>query len=107
MNLLLQTTGVLCLLAPLAAQDRSRAALLEAERQSKARHLKTVQESNFTNALHNIRVEKIFEAFSSGADGFAVRAGGLAPGSGFSIGPQYHHGFLNDNAIFRTSARGS
>jgi outer membrane protein assembly factor BamA len=99
--------GLLCLSAPLAAQVGSRAGLIEAERQTKAKALKTVEESRWTAAAHSARVQKIFDTFAVGKDGFRLRVGGLPPGTGFAMGPEYRHTFENQAAVFRASARGS
>lgn len=99
--------GMLCLTAPLAAQVNSRAELIESDRKAKAQQLKGVEETQWAALAHSGLLQKISDAFATGKDGLRLRIGGLPPGTGFALGPEYRHTFENESAIFRASARGS
>ena len=87
--------GVFTLLAifPLAgqsaAQEATRAAQIEAERDRKAAQLQPDEPTRAEKVLTRIKDEKIVERIQAGYNGVRGRLGGLATGGGFALGPEY------------------
>ena len=94
-----------------AGQEDSRAAAIAAEQERKASNIAPEAQSGFERALVRFKEEQILDRFSNGVGGFRVKLGGLAPGSGFAAGPEFHRsglagGLLSVRAAAQASSRG-
>ncbi|MDZ7639190.1 MAG: BamA/TamA family outer membrane protein [Bryobacterales bacterium] len=93
-------------LAAQDAQPQTRAAVIEAARDKKAASLKPDDPNKWEQALSRVKDEKILERLTAGFAGFRIKFGGLAPGAGFAIGPEYLRRDLADgNFIVRSAAQ--
>jgi hypothetical protein len=93
---------------PIFAQADSRLAEIAARQDQKAADPKPVQQNKVERALIPFKGSALLNRFSDGLGGFRLKVGGLAPGSGFGIGPEYRrNGLLSGELNFRASAHGS
>ncbi|MEX2260459.1 MAG: BamA/TamA family outer membrane protein [Bryobacteraceae bacterium] len=87
---------------------RTRAEIIQAERQQRAQKLTPERLSGTESFLHEIKRRRIVERLFGGIGGWRLRFGGLPPRSGFGLGPEYlRRDLANGNVIFRASARAS
>jgi hypothetical protein len=70
-------------------QVTSRAAEVEAARDTKAQSLAPDTPSGVERGLSYVKDEKILERITAGVAGFRIKFGGLTSGSGFALGPEY------------------
>jgi outer membrane protein assembly factor BamA len=75
--------------APFEAQEGTRAAEIEAQREEKSRQLEPEQVSKWEARLRDLKDKRILERFSAGVYGFRARLGGAATRQGFAVGPEY------------------
>lgn len=73
----------------LPAQDGSRAAEIEAQQEAKASALTPESPNKVEHWLLRFQEERLLDRIFDGVSGFHAKLGGLAPGSGFAIGPEY------------------
>jgi outer membrane protein assembly factor BamA len=93
---------------PLIAQEDSRQAEIAAGQDQKAADPKPVQQNKVERALIRFKEGTFLGRFSNGLGGFRLKAGGLAPGTGFGIGPEYRrNGLLGGELDFHASAQAS
>ena len=93
------------------AQQDSRASETAAKQEEKAAQAKPDRQKRLERGLIWVRESAVLQRVMNGAGGFRVKLGGLAPGSGFAIGPEYRrndllHGQLTVRAAAQTSLRG-
>ena len=94
--------------AGLQAQQDSRLAILEEQQQAKAERLTPEQQNKVERGLNWFRDKGILETFQEGINGWRVKLGGMAPGSGFAAGPEFHNANLwGGRTSFRASAQQS
>jgi outer membrane protein assembly factor BamA len=94
--------------ASLAAQERSRVAEILAERDLKSSSLREETPSSVERKLDWLKDAGLLERVGQGYHGLRVKIGGLAPGGGFAIGPEYsRQGVWGGRLDFRTGAQGS
>lgn len=74
---------------PMIAQEASRTGEIEKAREEKAKTLEPDSVSKPERVLADFKDNKVIERFQAGINGFRLRMGGLATGSGFAIGPEY------------------
>lgn len=87
---------------------QSRAAQVEAARDAKARELRTEEPNRWERNLMWIRDERILERISEGLAGLRLKFGGLAPGAGFALGPEYYReDFAKGQLLLRGAAQAS
>jgi outer membrane protein assembly factor BamA len=89
--------GVVAATSALHAQERTRAEEIESEREQK--ELKREEPARMERRLEWLRDARILDKLSEGQRGFGLRVGGLAPGGGFGVGPQYSKEGLWDGRI--------
>ncbi len=88
------------------AQVPSRAGEILAERVAKARDLKPEQPNKVERTFLRFRDGKWLERFTEGMLGFRPRFGGMVPGAGFAIGPEYQWQDRDEPTIvFRTGGQ--
>src|SRR5262249_18318301 len=76
--------------------------------QQKAAQLKPEEQNKVERGLNWFQSDAILERFSNGIHGVRPKLGGLAPGSGFAIGPEYRRtDLMNGQLTFRVSAQSS
>lgn len=93
---------------PASTELQSRAAEIEAARDAKAAELAPEDPNKWESALIRVRNEKILERLSQGIAGVRVKFGGLAPGAGFALGPEYLRQDLAKGELsFRAAAQAS
>jgi hypothetical protein len=86
----------------------TRAEQIQALRAQKAAHLKPEQISFLHRGFRYVQEKRLFYRFVSPTSGVGVRLGGLGPGSGFAIGPEFIvPSVFNGRGMLRTSAVGS
>ncbi|MCZ2154503.1 MAG: BamA/TamA family outer membrane protein [Bryobacterales bacterium] len=106
--------------APLCAQDgsitpdspavshagdaESRAAVIEQARARKALTLVPDVPNKWEVVLSRVKDEKILERITEGFGGFRAKLGGLAPGAGMAIGPEYYRDDLADGSFVARAA---
>jgi hypothetical protein len=96
----------LALVSALWAQDPTRSAEIEKERDRKSADLKPDDVSPLERRLRNFKDQKFMERFSAGYNGFRVKVGNMVTGGGFAIGPEYFRDDLLDGRLnFRASAQ--
>ncbi len=103
---------IILLASGAAAQDNSqvdsRANQLEREALAKASRVSPPQPDKLERGIERIESNVILTWLTGGLNGFGLRVGGLATGSGFAIGPAYsRRDLLNENLQFTASAAGS
>ena len=94
----------------LPAQDGSRAAEIEAQQEAKASALTPESPNKVEHWLLRFQEERLLDRIFDGVSGFHAKLGGLAPGSGFAIGPEYRRtdiagGLLTGRASASSSFR--
>lgn len=89
--------GVVAAASVLHAQERTRAEEIEAEREQK--QLEPEKPAKMERRLEWLRDARLLDKLSEGQRGFGLRVGGLAPGGGFGVGPQYSKDGLWDGRI--------
>jgi outer membrane protein assembly factor BamA len=104
--------SIILLASIAAAQDNSqvdsRANQLEREALAKGSRVSPPQPDKLERGIGRIENSVILQWASGGLNGFGLRFGELATGSGFAIGPAYsRRDLLNENLHFRVSAAGS
>jgi hypothetical protein len=72
-----------------SAQEKTRAAEIEAARDKKTEELKPEEVSKVEDRLRKIKDDKIIERFSAGLYGVRAMLGGAGTGQGFAIGPEW------------------
>lgn len=93
-------------LAPLLAQESTRAAKIQAAREKKAQALTEETISKAERTFLRIEKGEIGGRLLGNVPGFNIKVGGIGRGQGFAIGPQYKYDRLaNGQLEFRTSAR--
>lgn len=96
------------ILSVLPAQELSRSAEIEQEREQKAKNLKPDSISAAEQFLLNFRDRKYMERFAAGYHGFHAKIGNMVTGGGFAIGPEYlREGLAKGTLNFRASAQAS
>ncbi|HUQ95807.1 MAG TPA: BamA/TamA family outer membrane protein [Bryobacteraceae bacterium] len=100
---------LLFLFLPLRAWPQTagtRTAEIEKAREEKARHLIPDTVSKLEAQLRRFRDEKYPERFTTPANGWGAKVGGMVTGSGFAFGPQYRRrDFFDGRLWFRGSAQ--
>jgi outer membrane protein assembly factor BamA len=101
--------GVVAVTTTLHAQEPTRAEEIEAEREQK--QLQKEEPTRMERRLEWLRDARLLDKMSEGQHGFGMRVGGLAPGGGFGVGPQYTRrgmfgGRMNLTAGAQASMRG-
>jgi hypothetical protein len=86
---------------------RSRAELIEMERQKKAATLQPPNPDKAESVFNYIKDHRIIERITTGVGGVRVRFGGMIERSGIALGPEYYRDMLDNQMHFRISARGS
>lgn len=102
--------GLLATSANLAAQQpaapETRAEAIEAARDAKAAALEPDEPNKWERTFSRIKDEKILERITAGFAGFRLKFGGLAPGAGFALGPEYFRDDLAEGGfIVRAAAQ--
>lgn len=85
------TSGIVLFLLLAPAPQDSRTAQIEKERDEKAARLKPEVLPPAEKTLRRMQDEKVIEKFTEGYKGFRLKAGGLATGGGFALGPEWHN----------------
>lgn len=75
----------------LHAEEDSRQAVLEEEQRAKAEHLAPEQQNKLERGLNWLRDGRILERITNGAGGWRVKFGGMVPGAGFAVGPEFRN----------------
>jgi outer membrane protein assembly factor BamA len=111
----MKKTGITTIIATvtilnLQGQERTRAEEILAERVQKEQNLRPEEQSSLERKLDWVK-ETGLERFAEGWHGFRAKVGGLAPGGGFAVGPEYNrsglwNGRLDFRAGYQASARG-
>ena len=95
----------MALVRPLAAQEESRAAEIEAQQDAKAASVKPDLPNKIERGLIEFERRALLDRISEGIGGFRARVGGLVPGSGFAMGPEYRRTDLAGGSVtIRASA---
>ncbi len=81
------------------AEPETREAVIQAERDSKAESLTPDKPNKGEALLSRVKDDKILERLTSGFGGFRVKFGGLAPGAGMALGPEYFRDDLADGGL--------
>jgi outer membrane protein assembly factor BamA len=94
-----------------AAQEQTRQALILAEREDKQNNLKEEAPSKTERRLNWVRDARVLDRLGEGYHGLRLKIGGLAPGGGFAVGPEFAReglwgGRMNFRAGAQRSARG-
>lgn len=96
--------------APALAQESTRAALIEKERDEKAARLAPERVSRWEERIRLIYDRRIPQRISYGYNGLRARTGGMITQGGFGIGPEYFredlfHGRLETQLAYQISTR--
>jgi outer membrane protein assembly factor BamA len=92
----------------LSGQPDSRQAEISAAQEQKATQLRPEQANQVERGLNRVTEGALLQRITGGIGGFRAKFGGLAPGSGFAIGPEYRRGdLLNGRLSFSASAQAS
>jgi outer membrane protein assembly factor BamA len=79
-----------------------------AERDQKERNLTEEKPSKAEQRLNWVKDSSVLERFSEGYHGLRFKVGGLAPGGGFAVGPEFiRQGMFDGRMDFRAGAQGS
>ncbi|MCC6262799.1 MAG: BamA/TamA family outer membrane protein [Bryobacterales bacterium] len=81
------------------AEPETREAVIQAERDRKAESLTPDKPNKGEALLSRVKDDKILERLTSGFGGFRVKFGGLAPGAGMALGPEYFRDDFADGAF--------
>src|SRR5215212_4564130 len=73
----------------LPADDDSRLAAIAAQQEQKAADVKPDQPNRAERWFLKVKEHAWVERFTSGADGFGPKFGGMAPGTGIALGGSY------------------
>jgi hypothetical protein len=93
-------------LTPVLAQTDSRAAEIASQQEEKAAQARPDERNKVERAMLWFREQDPLQRFSTGFAGFRPKIGGLGPGTGFGIGPEYSRTGLLDGLVnFRTAAQ--
>ena len=96
----------LALLSVLSAQETTRVAEIERERDQKAANLKPDEVTPLERRLRTFKDQKYLERFAGGYHGFRAKIGNMVTGGGFAIGPEYYRDDLMRGEMnFRASAQ--
>ncbi|HYO83108.1 MAG TPA: hypothetical protein VES20_17000 [Bryobacteraceae bacterium] len=102
--------GIVVLLAAarLSGQPQLRSDEIEIAREEKARHLSADTPSRFEQRVVAVRTNHWIAPILAKRDGLHVRIGGMVPGAGLAVGPEYQHsGLVGGSLILRASAQAS
>lgn len=92
--------------AQTASDGQTRAGQIEAARDQKAAELKPDDPNKWEVLFSRVKDEKILERLTAGFAGFRIKFGGLAPGAGFALGPEYlRDDFAEGGFITRAAAQ--
>src|SRR4051794_33601345 len=84
----------------------SRMAAIAAQQEEKAAQAKPDEQNKVERGLLWIRDRALLEKFSEGRSGFRAKVGGLGAGTGFGLGPEFHHShMLHGELDFRAGAQ--
>lgn len=90
------------------AQEKSRSSEIELARRNKPKQSAPEESSNIERGLVYVRENRILERITGGIAGFRVKLGGLVPGGGFALGPEFlRQDLANGNLFFRMAAQDS
>ena len=97
--------------AGLNAEEQSRLGQILAERREKLQNLQPEEPSKLEQRLNWIKDSRFEDHLSDGFHGWRFKVGGLAPGGGFAVGPEFSRdglwgGRFNIRAGAQASARG-
>ncbi|MEO7651535.1 MAG: BamA/TamA family outer membrane protein, partial [Bryobacteraceae bacterium] len=99
-------TVCVCPLLALGADETSRTAQIEAQRDKKAAELHPDEVSRTERRLVKFKDQKYLERVSAGVGGFRLKIGNMVTGGGFALGPEYFRDDLrNGQMTFRSSAQ--
>lgn len=87
-----------------SAEAGSRMATIEEAREHKAASLVPDVPNKWEAVLSKVKDEKILERITEGFGGFRVKLGGLAPGAGMALGPEYYRDDLADGHFVARAA---
>ncbi len=91
-----------------SAQEPTRASQIEAARREKARNLRPPTKNTVEKGLDWVDDHDLLKRLTAGVAGVRARLGGLPPGSGLAIGPEYYRPDLDEGNIrLRLQAIGS
>jgi outer membrane protein assembly factor BamA len=91
-----------------AEPPRSRTEIIEAERARRSTELEPEEPGVWEQRLILVKDQQILERISEGIAGFRLKFGGMAPGAGFALGPEYYRVDLaKGNVSFRGAAQAS
>jgi hypothetical protein len=91
-----------------SAQDESRLAEIAARQEQKAAAARPDEQNRVERAMLGFKNHEWVQRFLSGADGFAPKFGGMAPGMGFAMGARYKRSdLLGGRMAFTTSVASS
>ena len=100
--------ALLAMSTALAGEELTRAEEILADRDEKQQNLKAEEPSSLERKLDWIKDANVLERFSSGYHGLRMKIGGLAPGGGFAIGPEFvKEGLWGGKLNFRAGTQGS
>jgi outer membrane protein assembly factor BamA len=90
------------------SQTRSRLEEMAAEQEQRAAQVQPSRQGKIERAMLEFRERNLLQRFSNGIAGFRLKLGGMGAGTGFGIGPEYHHGgLLGGPLAVRASAQTS
>lgn len=92
----------------LPAEDATRTEQILAERSEKQKSLSAEEPTKLENRLNWIKDSGFTDRLSEGYHGWRVKVGGLAPGGGFAVGPEFsREGLFGGKMDFRAGAQSS
>jgi hypothetical protein len=83
-----------------AAQEKSRSSEIEAARRGKSQKLSPDEGTKTERFLVIFKTHRYMERFTSGISGFRAKLGGLVPGGGFALGPEFYREDLDNGNVF-------
>jgi outer membrane protein assembly factor BamA len=102
------TVALIAASTGLVGQERTRVEQIAAERDRKEEQLKAEEPSKSEERLNWVKDSSLTNRFSDGYHGLKLKVGGLAPGGGFAIGPEFsREGLFDGRMNFRAGAQGS
>jgi outer membrane protein assembly factor BamA len=90
--------------AQTGVDEPTRAGEIEAAREEKAAKLEPDDPSKWEALFSRVKDEKILERLTAGFAGFRVKFGGLAPGAGFALGPEYFRDDFGEGSFITRAA---